>query len=131
MEGDKAQIDTGKMTMVVPVKHLTVLGKGRGRSREEEGQAKTTFYFQGRGTVPMELHLLGKRVEEALPLIDKFLDDAYLAGFKEVRIVHGVGTGILKKAVREHLRRSPLVESFREAPQEEGGSGATIVKLKS
>ena len=130
MEGDKAQIDTGKMTMVVPVKHLTVLGKGRGINREEEGQAKTTFHFQGRGTVPMELHLLGKRVEEALPLIDKFLDDAYLAGFKEVRIVHGVGTGILKKAVREHLRRSPLVESFREAPQEEGGSGATLVKLK-
>ncbi len=139
VEGDKAQIDTGKMSMVVPIKHLTVVetgkGRGKGKGKKEtretrERRGGTIFHFSGRESVPMELNLLGKRVEEALPMIDKFLDDAYLAGFKEVRIVHGVGTGILKKAVREHLHTSPLVESFREAPQEEGGSGATIVKLK-
>ncbi len=130
IKGDQAQIDTGKMVMVVPVKHLTVVGKAPGEKKRKEQEGKAVFHFSGREGVPMELHLLGKRVEEALPLIDKFLDDAYLAGLKEVRIVHGVGTGILKKAVREHLRVSPLVDSLQEAPREEGGSGATIVKLK-
>ncbi len=79
---------------------------------------------------PAELHLLGVRVEEALQKIDDYLDQALLASRAEVRIVHGHGTGRLKKAVREHLRGHPAVGSQRPGKPSEGGDGATVVTLR-
>jgi len=73
----------------------------------------------------------GMRVEEALSTVDKFLDQAALSGAREVRIVHGIGRGALKKAIGEFLVDHPHVESSREAEQEHGGAGATIVALRS
>ncbi|RLC78434.1 MAG: endonuclease MutS2, partial [Chloroflexi bacterium] len=78
---------------------------------------------------PVELHLRGKRVEEALILLDDYLDKAFLAGLDKVRIIHGKGTGALRRAIREHLAEHPLVASFYPAPLYEGGEGVTIVKL--
>lgn len=77
-----------------------------------------------------ELNLIGKRAEEAIQELDKFLDDAVLAGLLEVRIVHGHGMGVLRKAVHEFLGGHPHVESFEAAHQAEGGAGATIAKLR-
>ncbi|HIE47869.1 TPA: endonuclease MutS2 [Candidatus Bipolaricaulota bacterium] len=81
--------------------------------------------------VPSELNIIGKTVDEALPLVDKFLDDAVLAGYARVCVIHGRGTGTLRQAVREFLKRHPHVASFHPAPAREGGNGATVVKLKS
>jgi len=78
---------------------------------------------------PAELHLLGERVEEALKKVDDYLDQALLASRATVRIVHGHGTGRLKKAVREHLRGHPAVASHRPGKPNEGGDGATVVTL--
>ncbi|NLO74407.1 MAG: endonuclease MutS2 [candidate division WS1 bacterium] len=80
-------------------------------------------------TVPGEIHLRGRRVDEALAELDKYLDDAALAGREEVRIVHGKGTGALRQAIHDFLRTHPAVTVFTLAPEEEGGSGATVVKL--
>jgi DNA mismatch repair protein MutS2 len=80
--------------------------------------------------VPDELHLLGRTVEDALPLVDKYLDDAYLSGVTPVRIVHGLGSGRLKRAITDHLARHPHVEAFVSAPQEAGGQGVTVVTLR-
>lgn len=77
-----------------------------------------------------ELKLLGMRGEEALAAVEQFLDDANLVGIKKVKIVHGYGTGILKRLVREYLKESPYVKSFRPGKIEEGGDGVTIVELK-
>jgi DNA mismatch repair protein MutS2 len=77
-----------------------------------------------------QLNLIGKRAEEAIQELDKFLDDAVLAGLLEVRIVHGHGMGVLRKAVHEFLGSHPHVESFEAAHQAEGGAGATIAKLR-
>jgi len=77
-----------------------------------------------------ELQVRGLRVEEALEKVDKFLDDAVLAGHAEVRIVHGIGTGALKKALAAFLAEHPHVESTHEAGSEQGGSGVTLVTLK-
>jgi DNA mismatch repair protein MutS2 len=80
--------------------------------------------------VAPELNLIGKRVEEALTLLDSYLDHALLTADGDLRIVHGHGTGRLKKAIREHLRDHPAAAAARPGRQEEGGDGATIVSLR-
>jgi DNA mismatch repair protein MutS2 len=77
-----------------------------------------------------EINLIGKRAEEAREAVDKFLDNAALASVTRVRIVHGHGMGVLKKAIAEMLRGHPHVEKFYEASRDEGGAGATIVELR-
>lgn len=79
---------------------------------------------------PLELHLIGKRVDEALPELDKFLDAAAREGRNESRVVHGHGTGRLREAVRRHLKGHPLVASFRPGGTGEGGDGATVVTFR-
>lgn len=79
--------------------------------------------------VPIELHLLGQTVEDALPLLDRFLDASLRAGRTEVRVVHGHGTGRLRVAVRAHLKSHPQVGAFRPGGASEGGDGATVVTL--
>jgi DNA mismatch repair protein MutS2 len=77
----------------------------------------------------LELDLRGHRVEEILPRLDKYLDDAFLAGMPFVRIIHGKGTGALRQAVRRQLRDHPLVKSHRSGEEGEGGTGVTIAYL--
>ncbi|MGH7278454.1 MAG: Smr/MutS family protein [Candidatus Rokuibacteriota bacterium] len=80
--------------------------------------------------IASELHLLGRTRDEARDLVEHYLDDAFLAGLATVRLVHGKGTGALRKTVRELLSAHPLVQSFRDAELSEGGSGATVAALK-
>lgn len=80
--------------------------------------------------ISAELSLIGARVEEALDRLDKFLDDSYLAGHTQIRIVHGHGTGRLRSAVREMLGAHPHVASHAAADDKQGGDGATIVVLR-
>lgn len=82
-------------------------------------------------SVGMELNLLGKTVDEAVAELDKYLDDAYLAHMPSVRIVHGKGTGALRKGVHNYLRRNKRVKSFRLGEFGEGDAGVTIVEFKS
>ena len=77
------------------------------------------------------LHLVGRTIEEALPLVDKYLDDAFLAGRSPVRLIHGVGSGRLRKAIGGLLSKHPQVESFAAAPSDQGGTGVTIVALRT
>jgi DNA mismatch repair protein MutS2 len=77
-----------------------------------------------------ELLLLGRTIDEALPLIDRFLDASVRSGRTEVRVVHGHGTGRLKVAVRAHLKGHPHVDAFRPGGDGEGGDGATVVTLR-
>ncbi len=77
-----------------------------------------------------EVNVIGQRAEEAIEQVDKFLDSAALASVNRVRIIHGHGMGILKRAVNEYLASNPHVSRFYAAPQAEGGAGATIVELR-
>jgi DNA mismatch repair protein MutS2 len=77
-----------------------------------------------------EINLIGERAAEAVERVEKFLDAAVMATASRVRIVHGHGMGVLKRAVQETLRQSPHVEKFYSASPYEGGDGATIVELK-
>lgn len=79
--------------------------------------------------VGLELDIRGATVEEMLPRLERYLDDAYLGGMPWVRIIHGKGTGALRAAVRNELRKHPLIKEFREGEANEGGDGVTVVKL--
>ena len=81
-------------------------------------------------TISPEINLLGKTVDEALSVLDKYLDDAYLAHLSSVRVVHGKGTGALRSAVHNHLKRLKYVKEFRLGEYGEGDAGVTIVTFK-
>ena len=82
-------------------------------------------------SISAEINLLGKTVDEAMSMLDKYLDDAYLAHLSTVRIVHGKGTGALRNAVQNHLRKVKYVKSYRLGEYGEGDAGVTIVEFKS
>ena len=106
------------------------------RSQLAASPAKPTVETRGRVAVPEksgvsgELLLLGRTTDEVRDLVVKYLDDAILAGLPQVRLVHGKGTGALKKAVEAVLREHPLVVGFRSGAPREGGAGATVVTLQ-
>ncbi len=79
--------------------------------------------------VPSEINVIGQTVDEASARVERFVDQAFLAGLPRVRVVHGSGMGILRKALRQLLQQHPHVASVAEAPQNEGGGGATLVEL--
>lgn len=95
-------------------------------------------HYTGAGSIKMskssairpELNLIGKTVDEALPELDKYLDDAYLAHLPQVRIIHGRGTGALKRAVQNFLRTYKHVAKYRPGEFDEGGYGVTVVEFK-
>jgi DNA mismatch repair protein MutS2 len=80
--------------------------------------------------VPTEINVIGQTVDDATREVEKFVDRAFLAGLPRVRVVHGSGMGILRKALRQFLQKHPHVESVTEPPQNEGGGGATVVELR-
>ena len=77
-----------------------------------------------------EINVIGCSVEEALSRIARFLDDLLLSDERQVRIIHGFGTGQLRRSIGEYLDRHPLVASHQPAPQERGGGGVTVAELK-
>jgi DNA mismatch repair protein MutS2 len=93
--------------------------RGFSVSLEREGQS-----------VPSEINVIGRTVDDATREVEKFVDRAFLAGLPRVRVVHGSGMGILRKALRQYLQKHPHVESVSEPPQDEGGGGATVVELR-
>ena len=78
----------------------------------------------------MEINVIGSTADEAREQVDKFLDQAYLAGRARLRIIHGHGKGILRKSLHEMFASHPHVDKFYPAAPNEGGAGATIVELK-
>jgi len=78
---------------------------------------------------PREINLIGLTVEDALPLVDKAIDEAFLAGLKELAIIHGAGTGRLRRAIRQHLQNHAFVKSFLPGSPGQGGDGVTVIEI--
>ncbi|MFZ1929746.1 MAG: endonuclease MutS2 [Candidatus Sulfotelmatobacter sp.] len=114
---DIAAVISGARPADSPVK--AARARGISVSLENEGQ-----------NAPSEINVIGFNVDDATREVQKFVDRAFLAGLPRVRVVHGSGMGILRKALRQALQQHPHVESVAEPPQNEGGGGATVVELR-
>ena len=132
LSGDVVEVDAGFLRMQVPVADIEEVLPDTQAPTKKSGLSAGISFNQGPSfeTSYREINLIGQRAEQACEQVEKFLDSATLAQVDRVRIVHGHGMGILKKAVADLLKDSPHVEKFYMAPPEEGGNGATIVELK-
>lgn len=81
-------------------------------------------------TIKTELDLRGKNIEEGILEVDKYLDDAYVSGLKEVFIIHGKGTGALREGIKQYMKTHKHVRTMRAGKYGEGGEGVTIVEIK-
>jgi DNA mismatch repair protein MutS2 len=115
--GDIAEVVASGRPLDTPVK--AARARGISVSLESEG-----------ANMPTEINVIGQTVDDASREVEKFVDRAFLAGLARVRVVHGSGMGILRKALRQLLRQHPHVASVAEPPQNEGGGGATVVELR-
>ncbi len=122
LSGQRARIQSGGITFEMALNKVRKAGKVN-RQRTIHVNVKRA------GSVQPEVNLLGLRVHEALSRLAEFLDQAMLNRQSSVRVVHGFGSGALRRAVQDFLSHSPYCASYNEAPQNEGGGGATIVNL--
>jgi len=123
-KNNRLKIMARSMEIEVP---LADIGFMRGKSLPvKKGTVQTS---QDEDRVSSKINLVGLRVDEALSRLEYFLNHASLAELREVTIIHGIGKGLLMKAVREHLNSHPLVKNFRSGTQEEGGNGVTVLTL--
>jgi DNA mismatch repair protein MutS2 len=135
--GGTATVRSGSITVRVPLTALRAVAHGDGGHQAGRRPARAGFVTRptgaavdGERSFPRELLLLGKTTDEARDLVEQYLDDAFMAGLDAVRLVHGKGTGALRKTVRDLLAAHPLVDSFRDGEPSEGGTGATVAALK-
>ena len=127
-------VEIGSMKMRIAREDIAEVLTRAGESPVEAARArgiKVSLQNEpGSAAMSSEINVIGRTVDEATSEVEKFVDRAFLAGMPRVRIVHGSGMGILRKALREYLRKHPHVETVAEAPQNEGGGGATLVELR-
>jgi DNA mismatch repair protein MutS2 len=129
IRGDQAEIDVRGKRMRARVRDLRVLG-GPPKSEPAAAKVRVNVDLKPREGLLSELNVIGCTVDQAIDRVAKFLDDTLVTDVHEVRIVHGHGTGQLRKGLAAYLKGHPLVAKFYVAPQEQGGGGATIVELK-
>ncbi|MBP1045548.1 endonuclease MutS2 [Enterococcus sp. BWM-S5] len=122
---DSWQVQLGILKMTVDEADMTLVGK-----EKEPPQRITAVRSAEASHVSNQLDLRGKRYEEALAEVDQYLDAAILAGYPQVTIVHGKGTGALRTGITDYLKNHRSVSGFEFAPANQGGNGATIVKFK-
>jgi DNA mismatch repair protein MutS2 len=126
IDGKNAVVVFGIVKMKVAVSELRVT-----RDRRSRRASESFVQAEKPGRIPTDIDLRGMNGDEALPLVDKFIDTAMLAGLHRIDIIHGKGTGALRKKVTEFLEKHPSVQSFHLGEWNEGGTGATVVELKS
>lgn len=122
-DGKKAEVMMGNLKVWAPFDKLEK--RGGVETKPSQGMSVSADM-----ELASTLNIIGMRVEEALPFVTKFLDNAHSSGLHSVDIIHGVGTGALARAVEENLKGHPLVKSFHHAEPARGGGGVTVVELK-
>jgi len=132
LDGSSAEIEAGPLRMKVAVDEIVGLEDAPAqRSAPTTSRNVTVTSQPGEGAASGEINVIGMRVEEATERVDKYLDEAALANQTRVRIIHGHGTGALRRGIAEFLKSHPLVASAAFETEEHGGKAVTVVELRS
>jgi DNA mismatch repair protein MutS2 len=132
LDGRALEVSAGAMKMRVPMSDIAevtrVLERPADSVRRRGGVSLQTV--NDADYVTSEINVIGRTADEAESEVDRFVEQAFLAGLPRIRVVHGVGMGILRRTLRDFLRKHPHVTGVTEPPYNEGGQGATIVELR-
>ncbi len=123
------RIRLGSIRMTVNVKDVVIAESEPQGNKEKKRARYGNMSFGKTKSVSTEINLIGMNLDDAVERMNKYIDDAFLAGLKTVNIIHGRGSGILRKGLRAELRHNKHVESYKSAPYDQGGEGNTIVTL--
>ncbi len=132
IDANHFEVEIGSMKMRIPTDDIAEIVSNAASSPVQAARSKgISVSLENEGAnVPSEINVIGRTVDEASSEVEKFVDRAFLAGLPRVRIVHGSGMGVLRKALRQLLQQHPHVATVAEPPHHEGGGGATVVELK-
>ncbi|MFH0960998.1 MAG: endonuclease MutS2 [Pseudomonadota bacterium] len=127
--GDRGKMDVlvGKITVRTDSEDLILIKKP---DQKKKPSKKTIIGVETAATVGWEINVIGMRVDEAIPVVEKSIDNAILGGLTSLRIIHGKGTGRLRQAIAEYLSTHGMVLGYQSGSPQEGGAGATIVNLR-
>lgn len=136
IKGDEAEVRVKALRFRERLDNLelvevqTTPGSEQGKLEKLRRAAATEVHLKAETSTQSEINVIGQTTDEAVDAVDKFLDEAALGNLSEIRIVHGHGTGALRRAITELLKDHPHVDRFVPAPPNQGGTGATIVQLR-
>jgi DNA mismatch repair protein MutS2 len=131
MDDNHFEVEVGAMKMKIARDDIAEVMARASDSPVKAARARgISISLENESNVPSEINVIGRTVDDASREVEKFVDRAFLAGLARVRVVHGSGMGVLRKALRQMLKEHPHVESVSEPPQNEGGGGATVAELR-
>jgi DNA mismatch repair protein MutS2 len=130
IDGDRAEVDVRGKRMRAKASELRVLVPAAAVAASPSRVRVNVDLAPRAGGSLTEINVIGNNSEEAVSRVDRFLEDAASTDLRSLRIIHGYGTGQLRRAIAEFLRTHPFVSSFGPAPDNQGGGGATVVELK-
>jgi DNA mismatch repair protein MutS2 len=123
-------VQVGIMKLNVPLESLYKIRDEKEQKQQIQSNKYTNIALKKTEDISTELDVRGLTLDEALLRVDKYLDDAYMAGISVITIIHGKGTGVLRKGIQDMLRNEENIKSFRLGRIDEGGSGVTVVEFK-
>lgn len=123
-------VQMGILKSQVNISDIALLNEVSAGKKQPDRKTSGSGKFSKSSTISAEINLIGKTTDEAISILDKYLDDAYLSHLSQVRVVHGKGTGALRQAVHSHLKRLKYVSTYRLGTFGEGDAGVTIVEFK-
>ncbi|MTI21378.1 endonuclease MutS2, partial [Fulvivirga sp. RKSG066] len=130
IKGKDAEVQMGALKSMIKLNRLDKISNRQSKQiKNAPKRSKSMDLAQKRAHFSTTLDLRGKRGEEALPMVDKFIDDALLFSANEVKILHGKGNGILKDMIRQHLKGAPYITSMHDEHIDHGGAGITVIEL--
>ncbi|MDR3094227.1 MAG: Smr/MutS family protein [Bacteroidales bacterium] len=131
IKGENVTIALGQLRSTLPASRLTKISKNGHKKNVEPRHASLQVFNVGERRLRFKpsIDVRGMRTEEALPKVEKLVDDASMLNIGEVRILHGKGNGILRQMIRQYLKTSPSVASFDDEDIQQGGSGITVIKI--
>ena len=128
-EKNEVTVLVGAMKLTVNLEHIMKIQEGGGKSQQKKSRYGSLYQGKAMEISP-SINVIGKQLSEAEFLVDKYLDDCYMAGLKEVQIIHGRGEGILRSGLAQLMKQHNHVEKYRKGSYHEGGDGVTVVTLK-